>query len=118
MTASETSGAGRPAMKTAGRLALGVLAWVTVVPLAGFLCMWLGRSFFDSPEASRVTIYVIEAINIGAAAWLYWYAVPSVPHWGRRVAYFIAFVVLMGLASALAVFAVKLLFVVLVMFWR
>ncbi|ATA55906.1 MULTISPECIES: hypothetical protein [Variovorax] len=105
-------------MKTAGRLALGVLAWVTVVPLLGLLCMWLGPSVLDSPEASRVTMYAVQAINLGAAALLYWYAVPSVPHWGRRVAYFVAFVVLMVVASALVAFGVKLLFVALVLFWR
>ncbi|MCY1251126.1 hypothetical protein J2W25_004823 [Variovorax boronicumulans] len=105
-------------MKTAGRLALGVLAWVTVVPLLGLLCLWLGAVVFDAPEASSVILYVTVAFNIGTAALLYWYGVPSVPHWGRRVAYFVGFVVLLVVASAVVTFGVQLLIAMLVTFRR
>lgn len=104
-------------MKTAGRLALGVLAWVTVVPL-GLLCLWLSTFVFGFPEASRTIMYVTDAINIGTAALLYWYAVPSVPHWGRRVAYFVGFVVLLVVASAVVTFGVQLLIAMLLTFRR
>lgn len=104
-------------MKTAKRLALGVLAWVTVVPLVELLFLWLGTSVFASPEASRVILYVIGACNIGTAALLYWYCVPSVPHWGRRAAYFVGFVALLVIASAVVVFGVQLLVAMLLMFW-
>ena len=105
-------------MKTAKRLALGVLAWVTVVPLVELFFLWLGTSVFASPEASRAILYVIGACHIGTAALLYWYCVPSVLHWGRRVAYFVGFVALLMVASAVVVFGVQLLVAMLLMFWR
>lgn len=82
-------------MKAAGRLALGVLAWTALIPLAGVIGMWLDRSVFHSAGATRVIAHAIEGMLILAAALLYWRCVPSAPNWGRRVIYLVGFALLL-----------------------
>ncbi|MET3372977.1 hypothetical protein ABIC89_002033 [Variovorax boronicumulans] len=82
-------------MKAAGRLALGVLAWAALIPLAGVIGMWLDRSVFHSAGATRVIAHAIEGMLILAAALVYWRCVPSAPNWGRRVIYLVGFALLL-----------------------
>ena len=105
-------------MKAAGRLALGVLAWAALIPLAGVIGMWLDRSVFHSAGATRVIAHAIEGMLILAAALVYWRCVPSAPNWGRRVIYLVGFVVLLVVASAVVTFGVQLLIAMLVTFRR
>ncbi|MDP9912762.1 hypothetical protein J2W27_004888 [Variovorax boronicumulans] len=83
-------------MKAAGRLALGVLAWAALIPLAGVLGLWLDRSVFHSAGATRVIAHAIEGVLILAAALVYWRCVPSAPNWGRRVIYLVGFALLLA----------------------
>lgn len=82
-------------MKAAGRLALGVLAWAALIPLAGVIGMWLDRSVFHSAGATRVIAHAIEGMLILAATLVYWRCVPSAPNWGRRVIYLVGFALLL-----------------------
>lgn len=82
-------------MKAAGRLALGVLAWAALIPLAGVIGMWLDRSVFHSAGATRVIAHAIEGMLILAAVLVYWRCVPSAPNWGRRVIYLVGFALLL-----------------------
>lgn len=82
-------------MKAAGRLALGVLAWAALIPLAGVIGMWLDRSVFHSAGATRVIAHVIEGMLILAAVLVYWRCVPRAPNWGRRVIYLVGFALLL-----------------------
>lgn len=119
MTANEHSAQksmlyeGHP-LKTAGRLALGVLVWAALIPLAGILGMWLDRSVFHSSEVTRVIAHAIEGLLILVAALVYWRCVPSAPDWGRRVIYLVGFALLLAgigyLALGGAVVLVTLLF--------
>ena len=118
MTANEHSAPksmlyeGHP-LKTAGRLALGVLAWAALIPLAGILGMWLDRSVFHSSEATRVIAYAIEGVLILAAALVYWRCVPSAPDWGRRGIYLVSFALLLAGIGYLALGATVVLVVLL-----
>lgn len=82
-------------MKAAGRLALSVLAWAALIPLAGVIGLWLDRSVFHSAGATRVIAHAIEGMLILAAALVYWRCVPSAPNWGRRVIYLVGFALLL-----------------------
>ncbi len=86
-------------MKTALRLVLGSFIWVALIPLVGFLRIWLFRSGLRSPEATTIVTYVTEGVLILLAALLYWRCVPSAPDWGKRVAYFVGFVLLLASVS-------------------
>lgn len=83
-------------MKKAGRLALGVLAWAALIPLAGILGMWLNRSVFHSAGATLVIAHAIEGVLILVGALVYWLCVPRAPDWGRRVIYLVGFALLLA----------------------
>ena len=83
-------------MKSAGRLAFGVLAWAALIPLAGVIGMWLDRGVFHSAGVTRVIAHAIEGMLILAAALVYWRWVPSAPNWGRRVIYLVGFALLLA----------------------
>ncbi|GER15270.1 hypothetical protein D3C87_1562520 [compost metagenome] len=88
-------------MKTAGRLVLGSFAWAALIPLGGFLRIWLIRSGLRSPEAVATAANVTEGVLILLAALLYWRCVPSAPGWGQRVTYFVGFVLLLASVSTI-----------------
>ncbi|GER09759.1 hypothetical protein [Variovorax boronicumulans] len=110
MTANEHSAPksmlyeGHP-MKTAGRLALGVLAWAASIPLTGFLGIWLYQSVLFPPELAIFFVRLFAGMLILAAALIYWRCVPSAPDWGRRMIYLVGFALLLTGVGYLATYA-------------
>lgn len=84
------------------RLGLAVCGWALSIPVMAITGSWLKRTAFPSVSAEILMAHVIEAVLVLLAAYIYWRFVPATQNWGRRLAYLVVFVIVLGAIGYLA----------------
>lgn len=82
-------------MKAGGRITLAVVAWAVSIPVMAVVGSWLRGAAFRSVQAEIAMARTIEVLLVLFAALIYWRCVPHAPDAGRRVLYFVGFLLLM-----------------------